>query len=179
MEAWPKEVEPFSFAQVNDSKYLHVTMLEYKSWIIEIIWLLATAVLAVLVVWPIRQEIYGFPFERSNIYFIFMFVTGLRWLLFLASTPFRKNIWIKFTLIFLSIWVIIFSVNRFALFQTFIDEKGIESISMHLSEDRQIAMSKYISSEFIFFAIGTIIVCGLLPFRMIASIWRTHNLNKV
>lgn len=154
-------------------------MVNSKAWLAELLWLAITAVLVILVIWPIRQEIYGFPFERSNIYFIICCVTGLRWLLFLPSTPFAKSLWFKLILIFLCIWLFIFSFNRFGLFSVFLDEKGIESLTIHLPEERQVALSKYISSEFIFFSVGTMIACFLLPFRLIISIWRTYNKNRV
>lgn len=153
-------------------------MLNPKSWIVEGIWWLITLVVIVLVIYPIRLEIYGFPFEKSNIYFIIGCITGLRWLLLLPSTPFAKNLWIKLILIFLCIWLFIFSFNRFGLFQIFLDEKGVISLTNHLSESRQMAMSTYIASEYIFFAVGTMVACILLPFRLVISIWRTYNLNK-
>lgn len=155
------------------------TMVSSKAWVAESIWLIITILIVILVIWPIRQEIYNFPFEKSNIYFIIGCVTGLRWLLLLPSTPFAKNIWAKLILIFLCVWVFIFSFNRFGLFSVFLDEKGIESLTIHLSEDRQVALSKYISHEYIFFSVGTMIACILLPFRLIVSIWRTYNQNKV
>jgi len=154
-------------------------MVNSKAWLAEFLWLTITVVLVVLVIWPIRQEIYNFPFEKSNIYFIVCCVTGLRWLLLLPSTPFAKNLWVKLILIFICIWVFIFSFNRFGLFSVFLDEKGIESLTIHLPEERQIALSKYIASEYIFFSVGAMIACVFLPFRLIISIWRTYNQNTV
>ena len=153
-------------------------MLSLRSWLIEIVWWLVTLIVIVLVIYPIRQEIYGFPFEKSNIYFIIGCITGLRWLLLLPSTPFAKNLWVKLVLIFFCIWLLLFSYNRFGMFQIFLDEKGIISLTNHLSESRQMAMSKYISSEYVFFAVGTMVACIILPFRLVVSIWRTYNLNK-
>ena len=150
-----------------------------KPWLVELIWFAATAILVVLVLLPIRQMIYGFPFERANILFIIGFVTLIRWFLFLSSTPFNRTHWVKIILGMGSIWLGIYALRQFSFFQTFIDEKGIESITQHLSNEDQVAMSKYIISEYIFFAVGTIIVCIMMPFRMLISVWRTYNLNKV
>ncbi len=153
-------------------------MQQYRPWLIELVWILATILLVYLILIPIRTEIYGFPFERENIFFIISFVTGLRWILFLRATPFKNIQVVKGIIGVGSIWFVIFAFREFGFFQIFIDDKGIESLTIHLTEEQQIALAKYISREFIFFAVGTIIVFMMLPVRMLISIWRTHNLNK-
>jgi len=149
-----------------------------KPWLIELIWFLLTGVVVFLVILPIRLEIYGFPFERTNIYFIVVFITFLRWLLLLKTTPFHKIQAVKVIIGVAALWIMLYSIRQFGLFQNFLDEKGIQTITAHLSESRQIALAKYIPSEFIFFAIGSILVCLMMPFRMLVSVWRTYNLNK-
>ena len=109
------------------SHYLHALMRHLKPWLVELIWFAATAILVVLVLLPIRQQIYGFPFERANILFIIGFVTLIRWFLFLSSTPFNRTHWVKIILGMGSIWLGIYALRQFSFFQTFIDEKGIES----------------------------------------------------
>ena len=104
-------------------------MRHLKPWLVELIWFAATAILVVLVLLPIRQQIYGFPFERANILFIIGFVTLIRWFLFLSSTPFNRTHWVKIILGMGSIWLGIYALRQFSFFQTFIDEKGIESKS--------------------------------------------------
>ncbi len=150
----------------------------YRPWLIELIWFIFTGLAVYLVILPIRSEIYGFPFENANIWFVLVFITFLRWLLLLNATPFRKNQAFKAILGLGSIWVMLYSIRQFGFFQTFLDEKGIQSITAHLPEERQIALAKYISAEFIFFSVGTIMVSLMMPLRMIISIWRTYNLNK-
>ena len=154
-------------------------MHDYRPWLIELVWMVATILLVFLIIVPIRNEIYGFPFEKANALFIIAFVTGLRWLLFLNTTPFKRSQIFKGILGLGSIWMALFALRHFGFFQSFIDDKGIESITRHLPEDKQIAMATYITREFIFFSIGTIIICLMMPFRLLISIWRTHNLNKV
>ncbi len=154
-------------------------MQRYKPWLLELIWLGATAILVILILLPIRAEIYAFPFEKANIFFIIVFITLIRWLLFLSNTPFGKAQLIKGIIGIGAIWVGLYALRQFSLFQNFIDDKGIESITQHLPEARQIALHKYIISEFIFFATGSMIVCVMMPIRMLISIWRTHNLKKV
>lgn len=154
-------------------------MQRFKPWLLELIWLAATAILVILILMPIRSEIYAFPFEKANIFFIIVFITLIRWLLFLSNTPFGKAQLIKGIIGIGAIWVGLYALRQFSLFQNFIDDKGVESITQHLPEARQIALHKYIISEFIFFASGSMIVCVMMPVRMLISIWRTHNLKKV
>lgn len=149
-----------------------------KPWLIELIWFILTGVVVCLVILPIRLEIYGFPFERANIYFIIVFITFLRWILLLQSTPFHKIQLFKVVLGMGAIWIMLYSIRQFGLFQNFLDEKGIQTITAHLTESRQLALAKYIPSEFIFFAVGSIMVSLMMPFRMLISVWRTYNLNK-
>lgn len=158
--------------------YLHALMQRFKPWLLELIWLVATVILVILVIMPIRSEIYGFPFEKPNIFFIMVFITLIRWLIFLPNTPFAKVQIIKGIIGIGAIWVGLYALRQFSLFQNFIDDKGVESITQHLPEARQIALHKYIISEYIFFAAGTMIICVMMPFRMLISIWRTHNLKK-
>ena len=154
-------------------------MEKYRPWILELVWFIATFILVILVILPIRSEIFGFPHEKANIFFIIVFTTLIRWLLFLKNTPFSKIQLIKAFIGLGAVWMALYSLRQFGLFQNFIDEKGIESLTLHLPEARQIALQKYIISEFIFFSIGTIMVCIMMPIRMLISIWRTHNLKQV
>jgi len=153
-------------------------MQKLRPWLIELIWFILTGVVVCLIILPIRMEIYGFPFERSNVYFIIVFITFLRWLLLFKSTPFHKIQLFKVILGIGAIWVMLYSIRQFGLFQNFLDEKGIQTVTAHLTESRQLALAKYIPAEFIFFAVGSIMVCLMMPVRMLISIWRTYNLNK-
>ena len=56
-----------------------------KSWLIELISLMAIAIIVVLVISPIK-EIYGFPFEKS-MYFSSLLFYVYQMVLFLKTTP--------------------------------------------------------------------------------------------
>ena len=65
-------------------------------------------------------------------------------------------------------------------FQKFLEEEGTYALIKPQGTEVSFYIIKWIRSQYIFFAVGAIIVLALVPIRMIISFWRTTNtLDKV
>lgn len=147
---------------------------------LELVWWVATAVIAVLFLLPVITYIgEKYMFYTSNIFFIVAFITITRYIFLLKHTFLARAKWAKLVLIFLPIPLLFYAVDSLFDFQDFIDKGGHIEMLNHLLPDTAMDISKYIKYQFIFFGTGTMLVLFLLPIRMIISIWRGINKGTV
>ena len=146
---------------------------------IELLWWLFTLLLIVIVLYPIWQNVPGYPFYAGNIFFIAVFVTFTRYTFLLRSTLLAYTKWIKVGMI--AIAAILFFVMSTALsdFRNFLDERGLQTLVTHLDVNAQTSLINYIKNEMVFFGVGSIVSGILLPLRMIVSLWRMRNRGTV
>jgi hypothetical protein len=146
---------------------------------LEMIWWIFTIVLLVVVLFPIYNNINNYPFWGSNILFIVTFITLSRYVLLLRHTFLAKQQKLKVILFFLSIPIIFFLISQVHYFQTFLDEKGVESFlgEMNLTDRNRIA--GFIRTEMLFFGIGSVVIAIIFPFRMLGSVWLLKNRGRV
>lgn len=146
----------------------------------EIIWWVFSGVLCICVLLPIYFAIQkNYPFYGINIIFIVVFITFTRWLFFLKHTFWARRERIKMVLMVLCIPVLFLLIEQLNFFQTFLDERGVESFLQNFSLQRQSSLSTYIRTEMLFFGVGSVIVTILLPIRLLVSIWRVRNRGTV
>jgi len=147
-----------------------------KKILMEMIWLLLTAVLIILIMLPIHGSIGDlFPFYRQNMILIFIAVTFSRYIFLLKYHWLSNAKWIKVIFIFLPIPIFFFIVGALYDFQAFSDEKGLTSIMSVLPHEEQIGLSKYIRNEVILFWSAAFLANIYMPIRMILSLWREIN----
>lgn len=147
--------------------------------ILEIIWWLFTLFVVIAVLYPIYQDAVDYPFYKSNILFIIFFITFTRFLFFLKHTFLARREYLKVVIILFSAIIVFLLVNELNFFQTYLDEQGFKGFLGHLALDRQQSMGGYIRKEMLFFGVGSIIAAAIMPFRLVISIWRGRNLDKV
>ncbi len=143
--------------------------------LIEILGWLITLIIIVLMLRPIEKEIYQFPFKESNIIFLVVFFTLIRYIFLLKFTFFARWQWIKTFLVFGCIPLFLFLVKRLTEFQRYVDDIGIYHTMIHLPSSRQDMMANYINTEMVFFGTAAIIATIGFFFRLIISIWLFHN----
>ena len=148
-------------------------------WTIELIWWLSSALLAALILFPIRFYKIEFYFFQTNFYYILGLILFLRWLFLWKYTPYAWSIPFKLVVVFLMIPVVFWGITSFYGFKGYLDEVGIQEFVSHLNEAEQSSLSIYIRSEMIFFASSFIISACCVPIKMIASIWKQDNRNTV
>ncbi|MGH1434380.1 MAG: hypothetical protein ACRBG0_07970 [Lewinella sp.] len=142
---------------------------------LELVWWLITAIIAVMILAPIIYKLPDYQFLWPNLVFILVMVTFTRYIFFLKYTFLATWRNIKVAIIFLCVFIAFLLVQEVNLFQTFLDENGVEAIVGSLPRTEQGPMMKFIKSEMLLFGVGAVITCGVLPLRLVVSIWRRWN----
>ena len=143
---------------------------------LELLFWLFTAVLALAFIYPIYKTGSSFPFYTLLLTFIVTFVTFTRYLFLLKFTFLAFQKWTKALLIVCSIPLVFYLISELNMFQTFIDEEGLDQFFRFMPLVDRIELTDYIRNVMIFFGTASIIVNILFPFRLLISIWR--NVNK-
>lgn len=142
---------------------------------IELVWWLITLLIALFILLPILLYIPDYRFLWTNVAFVIIFVTLARYIFQLRYSflaPLRN---FKVAVMFACLITGFMLVQEVNLFQTYLDENGVDSIVGALSKDMQEPMMNYIRSEMLLFGVGAVIACVILPMRLILSIWRRWN----
>ena len=146
---------------------------------LELIWWIFTLILAVGITYPILREVADYPFLVINIIFVIVFVTFTRYIFLLKHTFLAKQQLIKAGIVLVSIPIIFMLVNEINLFQTFLDENGVEGLVGDLPFGKRENIAKFIRAEMLFFGVGSVVSAVIFPFRLVLSIWRTKNKGTV
>jgi energy-coupling factor transporter transmembrane protein EcfT len=148
-------------------------------WMLEAIWWIVTAIVVVVVLFPIYSSLNNYPFYPINIIFIVTFITLARYIFLLKFTALANRQTWKIIIVFLCIPVVFLLVQELNAFQLYIDEEGIDALVGELPYDEKDNMISYIRSQMLLFATGSVICSVLLPFRLVISVWRTRNRGTV
>ena len=146
---------------------------------LEIVFWLFTVLVAILVLLPINSNILTYPFWIQNIIFIVTAITITRYLFLLKFTFLAKRQWLKVICIFLCIPLIFYLIQELNFFQTYLDERGTESLVGHLPFEERSDVIDYMRSEILLFGTMAVISSIIFPIRLIISVWRTHNRGTV
>lgn len=146
---------------------------------LELIWWLFTGVLLIGVLYPIISRITNYPFLWINCIYIIVFITLTRYIFLLKHTFLGNRQILKAIIIILSIPLTFYLISELNYFQTYLDEKGIDSFLQEVSYENRPKIGSFIRNEMILFGVGSIIVAVLFPMRMILSLWRWKNRGTV
>src|SRR5690606_24809225 len=138
-----------------------------------------TLILVAGVLYPILSKTDDYPFLAVNIVFIVVFVTFTRYIFLLKHTFLAKQQLLKIGIVLISIPVIFMLIHQINIFQTFLDENGIEGLAGDLPFGQREKVAKFIRAEMLFFGVGSVISSILLPIRLVVSVWRTRNRGTV
>ena len=146
---------------------------------LELLWWMITGLVLAAVLLPIYFNIGNFPFYQLNIVVIVCFITLGRYIFLLPYTFIaRRETW-KIVIVFLCIPLVFYLVPELNYFQTFIDERGVESLVGKRPADTQMQWVYFIQNEILLFGVGAVITTVILPFRLILSVWRGRNRDTV
>jgi hypothetical protein len=146
---------------------------------LELTWWMITLLVTVAVLFPIYSSLPTYLFGWINIIYIVTFITVSRYIFLLQHTFLARIEYLKVILIFLCIPAIFLLSQELNIFQTYVDQEGVDALVGDLPFDQRDAMISYIRNEMFFFGIGSIVSCVLLPMRLILSIWRVRNRGTV
>jgi len=146
---------------------------------LELLFWFFTILVTIAVLIPIYTNIPDYPFWLANIVFIITAITVTRYLFLLKYTFLAKRQILKIACVFLCIPLIFYLVQEINYFQTYLDEEGIDSIVGHIPYQSRDTMVEYMRSELLLFGTMAVISSVIFPFRLIISVWRTHNRGTV
>lgn len=147
---------------------------------IELLLVAMTVIIVVMVMYPIYEGFgHKYPFYKSNILAILLFTTFTRFIFLLKYTYWSKSVLVKFLLIVACIPLFYYFLDSFYNFTSFDNEVGVFNATLGNDLVSRINYAKYARVEYIFFCVGTLILCVLFPLRMIISVWRVRNRGTV
>ena len=146
---------------------------------LEIIWWIFTLVLVAGVLYPILTKVVDYPFLVINVIFIIVFITFTRYIFLLKYTFLAKLQLVKIAFVLISVPIIFMLIHQINIFQTFLDEYGVEGLVGDLPFGKREPIAKFIRAEMLFFGVGSVISTIILSVRLVVSVWRTRNKGTV
>ena len=146
---------------------------------IEGISLLMTAVVVVVVMYPIWTQFPQFKFQWTNVLYIIAFLTFTRYTFLLRYTFLAKAQNVKIGFILLTLIIILGLVTQIQDFNVWIDAGDPERLMPLVPQPKRDGLLNYIKSEFLFFAVGAVVASAFLAGRLLMSVWRTRNKEGV
>lgn len=149
---------------------------------VELIWWIVTALVVIVVLYPIMSKLDDYRFLLQNIIFIVVFITVVRHIFLLEQSYLAgKKYLLKFLCIVACIPLLAYMIQEVNGFQAYLDnldDKGWDSFFGEIPLPKQKEIHGYMRSEMLFFGTGAIISCVLFPIRMIISVWRLWNKGR-
>lgn len=142
---------------------------------LELVWWLFTALVILLILYPIYNKLTGFPFYWMNGIYIVSAITLTRYMFLLPYTFLARLQIVKVGLVFVSIPFIFYLVESIYIFNEYLDNNRLQAMVSGLPGGEQEGMVNYIKNEMLLFGVAAVISAVAFPFRMIISIWRLRN----
>jgi hypothetical protein len=146
---------------------------------IEGVSLLMTAVVVVVVMYPIWTQFPEYKFNGTNIVYIACFLTFARYTFLLRYSFLAQAQYVKIGFILLTLIIILGLITQIQDFNVWIDAGDPERLMPLVPISKRDGLLNYIKSEFLFFAVGAIVASVFLSGRLMQSVWRTRNKEGV
>lgn len=147
--------------------------------LLEAVWWLITAVIVVVVMYPIWTYFPEYRFNAVNIFNIAAFITFTRYTFFLKYTFLAPLQYAKIAFVLFTVMIVATLMTQIQSFNVWIDggdpEILLESVGKPIMRE---SLLSYIKSEYLFFVIGAIISAVFLSGRLLVSVWRLRNRGK-
>ena len=140
-----------------------------------LLWLLLTALVTAVVLWPVYANNINYVFYFNNILFIVLFVFLIRYIFFIKYTFISNRIAVKILIIVLAIFFDIYAYSALNEFIDFYQENGKYFALEHLPVTKQYVIGVFIFKQYIFFGVAALVSGIIIPFRLLVSIWHVYN----
>jgi hypothetical protein len=150
-----------------------------KKLLLELVWWITTAVIIVVVMFPIWKDYPQFPFQTMNIVYILCFVTFTRYAFLLKHTFLAYLEKTKIAIVLFTLAIVGILTIQIQDFNVWYDNGDPDQLLYTVKQTKRESLLTYIKSEYLFFAIGSIPAAIVLSGRLLVSIWRLRNRNKV
>lgn len=146
--------------------------------LIELLWWAITAIVVIVVQYPIWNAGIDWVFQVSNTMFIVTLITLARHIFTLHYSLIGQLQIVKAVIMVAMIPFTFFLISDLNAFQTYIGEQLWDKLTGHLPYASRRPMESYMWNEMLFFAAGSIIAAPALSVRLFISIWRQYNAEK-
>ncbi len=147
--------------------------------LLEIIWWLITAVMVIIIMYPIWANFPAYKFNMINIISIVAFITFTRYTFFLKYTflaPLQKA---KIAFVLFTIAIVATLMTQIQSFNVWIDGGDPDILLQSVGKtDMREPLLNYIKSEYVFFVVAAIVSALFLSGRLLVSVWRLRNRGK-
>jgi hypothetical protein len=127
------------------------------------------------VFFPIWSVTNSYPFYGTNVLFIAVFCVGLRYIFGLNYSFLAERQEWKIGVMLLMVPAVFLLISTFTGVMAHIEDQTFMPITGHLPEPDRIWTDQFIWGEMVFFGIGSILTCFVLPIRLFRSIWKQRN----
>ena len=141
----------------------------------EIIWWCITAVVVAVVMLPIWKEFPRFPYQQTNILYVITFITFTRCAFLLKYTFLADAVYVKIGFMLVTLALIAWLTFSMQDFQIWREQGDMEKMFPGVSFEKRESILSYLKSEFIFFAIGSIVAAVFLAGRLFFSFRRKRS----
>ena len=150
-----------------------------RRWLLEVLYLLGTGIVALLVMLPIIESGIDFPWLIYNSVFLVGALTLVRYIFYFDRHPLARSKVFKILMI-CSIPILFFPIiEGLHSFIEFNDREGIASLLGHLNYSKQDSYSRYIRVEYLLAGVTCFIGSFALIIKMIRSLWRQVKYGQV
>lgn len=150
---------------------------KFLVWVKELAWLIITAMLTYLALYPVITKLY-YLYTEVNVAFIFVALTYFRWGVTFKSLPFLRPGWIRFLLFTANLVLFFFLMSNEQkligkLDDFYMENFGFPKVIMY--EDVKQNLFSYLSLEIILSATASLIMIIALQVRLIISYWQYYK----
>jgi len=150
-----------------------------KKCLIELVWWLATLVIAALILLPIVEADIEFPWLIYNAVYIIAGMTLVRYIFSLHHHPLARSRVFKTTMIFLVPLLFFPILEGIHDFLEYCDQEGLQNLMPHLSPSSQTKYMSYIKTEYVLAAVTCFIGVFAMIVKMIRSLWRQSKFGTI
>jgi len=143
----------------------------------EIIWLLLTAMAIYAVLYPITSKI-DYIYWKINTFFIFTAITYFRYSVSFKSLPFLRPSWVRFVLFAVNLSLFIYVAQNEQKLISLADNFYLEDFGfphVFISELAKRDLIKYMYTEIVLFATGSLVTLSAFQLRLILSYWQYYK----
>lgn len=116
-----------------------------------------------------------FPYQQTNILYVVAFITFARYAFFLKYTFLADAGYVKIGFILCTLSLIAWLVFSMQDFQIWREQGDLDKMLPNVSYEKRESILAYLKSEFVFFAVGSIVAALFLSGRLFFSFRRDRS----
>jgi len=143
----------------------------------EIVWLLITAIIINIVLFPITSKI-DYIYWKINAFFIFIAVTYFRYSVTFKGLPFLRPAWVRFLLFTVNLSLFIYIAQNEQKLLSMADNFYLEDFGfpvVFINDQQKRDLFKYLYNQMVFFGTASLVTLSAFQIRLIISYWQYYK----